>query len=564
MSDGPIEAQDSTLPPGTQLRLLYHHATRGAEYWNGVVVSNHEAPGPTGLAMRVRTHRTLRTCTNPARMFSEVELTLEELDSQIMPGWAVASSGAAISVPGRSPTVALPTSVATVPPDAHAPGDDSCSGTHLTVTQRALRASRRVEYLSGADRRRRDGQKSAAEAMQVALKRPRQGSPRHMLWLLTTGMVLGTTIVWDICSGPNKSMALAAEDSFEGVQALTVDSNPIFSADVTVRFEEWNPFGFMLAHYAVGDEVMLPYHYHFSPPCATFCVQTQGLHGRSAAQPAGAPDALPGAVFANNLVRAIVEFTRLARLIPGASPTVSVENPAGKLWDYIVSLGATWLVKHIVSYCRYGRRHRKSTHFMLSKCMSSFRGRVCVTASGSPLRGICGAVRFDSSGRLTHPGADGGASIKDALIPPLLCGDVLSSAMEYHHLARLTDPDSYNVALRADVERAEAQWLHWQASQRLGMQATGSASSSGPPQSPTASAPHDPQQLMASPLGATPAAAAASVEGGTSSVRSAVLSTKRRRTMTTCQACHQGCGPRLCGQRGLLVCQSCFDTQGSL
>ena len=75
---------------------------------------------------------------------------------------------------------------------------------------------------------------------------------------MTIGMTLGITMVWDICSGPNKSMApLAAEDSFEGVQAFTVDSNPMFSADVTARFEEWNPFGFMLAHYAVGDEVML-------------------------------------------------------------------------------------------------------------------------------------------------------------------------------------------------------------------------------------------------------------------------------------------------------------------
>ena len=72
--------------------------------------------------------------------------------------------------------------------------------------------------------------------------------------------------MWDICSGPNKSMALAAEDSFEGMQSFTLDSNPVFCADVTAQFEEWSPFGFMLAHYVVGTEVMLPYHFHLLLP----------------------------------------------------------------------------------------------------------------------------------------------------------------------------------------------------------------------------------------------------------------------------------------------------------
>ena len=564
MSNSSSDTQNSTLPPGTQLRLLYHHSTRGAEYWNGVVVSNHVAPGPADLAMRVRTHRTLRTCTNPSRMFSEVELTLEELDSQIMPGWAVASSGAASAVPGQSPSVLLPMPVAAVPTGARTAGVSDYPGVPPAVTQRALRASRREEYLSSADRRHRDSQKNAALAMQTALGRPRQGSLRHMLWLMTIGMSLGTTVVWDVCSGPNKSMALAAEDSFEGVRAFTIDSNPMFSADITARFEEWNPFGFMLAHYAVGDEVMLPYHYHFSPPCATFCVQTQGLHCRSAAQPAGSPDALPSTVAANTLVCAIVEFIRLAQLIPGASPTVSIENPAGKLWEYLLSLGATWLVKHVVSYFRYGRKQRKTTHFMLSRCMSSFHGKVCITASGSHFRGICGAVRPDSSGRLTHPGADGGASIKDALIPPLLCGDVLSSAMEFHHLARLKCPDSYNVVLRSDVEHAEAQWLHWQALQRTASQPPGPSDGSAAPQASSLVVPRGPQSSRASPVSIVSIPAAITPSGSVAPASSAVTGTKRPRTSATCQACYQSCGPRFCGQRSLLVCQSCFDAQGAL
>ena len=171
MSGHPGEALDGILPPGTQLRLLYHHSTRGAEYWNGVVFSNHVASKPTDVALRVRTHRTLKTCTNPAHMVSEVELTLEELDSQIMPGWALASSKAVAAGSGPSPCVPLPSSASAVPAGDRSAATVDHHAAHPVVTQCTLRASRREEYLSSADRRHRDSQKNAAVAMQAALGR---------------------------------------------------------------------------------------------------------------------------------------------------------------------------------------------------------------------------------------------------------------------------------------------------------------------------------------------------------------------------------------------------------
>ena len=549
MADDSGDGSDGELPPGTHCQLYYDHPRDGPGYWNAVVDSNAQPCAPGEVAMVVRTGAT-PLCTDIRRMRYHVELTLSDLDTQISPGWRLPRPGGAGAHAGDDPPE--PASRLTAHRSTFT-SDRSSAGAGASVdtvpSARQSRATRRQQYADGSARRRRVRQRHTAAAMQSALSRPRQGTPRHMLWLMSTTFMLGTPLLWDVCSGPHKSMALAAEDAVEGMQALTLDCNPLFCADVTMRFEDWDPFGFMLAHYTVGDQVMMPYHIHFSPPCATFCVQTQGLHGRQADQPGGHAQSAPVVFAANQLVLSFVQFMQAMAEIPGAATTYSIENPAGKLWEYLAAVGATGLIKHVVNYCRYGRKHKKTSHIMLSSGLKHFRGKTCITARQDPQCGICGAVRYDESGDLVHPGSDGGATIEDARMPVLLCGDIISAFMEYHHLARLSAPRQYLVVPRRFVEHAAAQWRGRQRQPVFGQQL--------PRRVPRGLNPNRPARSGVVPN-----------SGGAKPPRRDIVTStparKRRRGSHPCQRCQMVRGPRFLGLGGRLVCRSCADECGAV
>ena len=324
---------DGELPPGTHLQLLHDDPREGPGWWNAIVESHHPTRDQDGVAMVVRTGPD-RLCVDPHRMRFWVELTRDDLETQIFPGWRMPASPSRGAVANSRSRGAAPAPASGVRARrGETPARRSGATTAEPVSSRQSRAVRRQEYLNGTLRRHRERRRRVAEAVGAALARPRQGTPRHMLWLAARKVVAGTAILWDICSGPHKSMALAAEDAVEGMQAFTLDCDPVCCPDVTARFEDWDPFGFMLAYYTSGEDVVVPYHFHFSPPCSTFCVQTQGLHGRSRLQPGGDPLQLPGAAAANRLVAAIAEFARLVAELPGSTPTFSVGNPAGTLWE---------------------------------------------------------------------------------------------------------------------------------------------------------------------------------------------------------------------------------------
>ena len=135
--------------------------------------------------------------------------------------------------------------------------DDGSSGSA------AKRSRRRTTSKSTAAQRTAAGRSVAASrAARAAANVNSPAVPWHLLFLACTVVTLDHSIVWDLCSGPFKSMAMVATNDFHELHAFTLDVSAAFSPDVVADFASWNPFEFILAHYVVGDFALLPLHIH--------------------------------------------------------------------------------------------------------------------------------------------------------------------------------------------------------------------------------------------------------------------------------------------------------------
>ena len=503
MSDTRSDGREQTLSlhRHARLQILSDQPSTGVAWWNVTVIKH--TPGPTAhdtilqLGMGNKPFE-----TDPRRMVHTIALSRTDLDDTVQQrhlkqGWRSASPSIIIvdstTQDGRVAEPPAPSQQSTrrhtvddsVRRRAPGPGGASTPKRPRTSTNDGFqrpadanatspRQRRRNKYVDGASRREAKARRDAAKAATAARRVNSPAMPRHALFLATMKLVIGTTMIWDICSGPFKSIAMAAENMFADVHALTTDVNPIFSPDVVTPFERWDPLAYMLQHYRVGDYVIMPYHYHASPPCTTFCTQSQGIHGRTATEPNGRWGALPIAAQANLLVAAIVAFMKILQALPNVNLTFSFENPAGTFWDYLQMLQPEGLIKHNACYCRYGMTDRKSTHIILSENVRDFRAKTCITSRQHPQRGICGRAHADGGGAA----AAGGKTIQDAMIPPLLCGDILTAVMEHHYVSRRDSRQHYNIVHMQDLLKAQAAWHRWQRQHLPPHESAGPASSS--------------------------------------------------------------------------------------
>lgn len=500
-------AADAGLRDGDRVQVLYPVGAQDV-WWNAVVTGS-------GFQPRHHTDTALTVAVGHAptqtdNLRYQISLSATDLRTDLRRSWtqpceADARPAPAAPAPAPAPSARLP----------------------------PLPATRRSRYAGASARRqrRRDGHQAAA-ARAAAARSPAVAMRRHLLFLACTTVTVSHVILWDVCSGPFKSLASTAEDHYDNVHALTLDNNPLFSPDVLADWTTWDPFHFMMRNYMTAHGVLLPIHLHFSPPCTTYCVQTQGLHHRSPDHPFGLRPRLPEAQQANYLLACIALFVSVLAAVPGASFTVSFENPVGMFWHTLKACGVRAVTKHVVHYCRYGMARKKPTYIILSSALH-FRSRRCVARASNPRRGICGHLTQAT----THPGSDGAASIRDARIPMPLCADIMRSVLDYHMPRRHARRGIYNVSSVSDLQRARTIYMERRALIDF---------SQSPTSSPSPTPPSSPNTGSSLPPPTTPP---------TSFQRPAAK--RRVRARRTCDVCHQAAGQFVYGTGNIRECLSC-------
>ena len=461
---GPDTSEDDAPGGGmtaSQVRLLRAGARvqvwcaateqgRPAGWWNAIVRTSGVAMTPTAVAVIVDMGDRPHT-VDGGEMSQSVRISRRDVETVVMrAGWRTAATddAAPVVATGRGR-------------ERRRRGDvrRMDGGGSAAAAVGDARAHRLRTYEANAARRAASGRRARARAVMAANAVHQPAVRWHRQLLATRPIRPGMTMVWDVCSGPFKSMAMAAEIMFHGAHAFTLDWEGMFNPDQTARFEEWQPFQFMLDNYLVGDSVVMPWHFHFSPTCQTFCQQSQGLHRRTADEPWGRPDAPAVAWDGTRLVMAMAAFQRILTTMEGANPTFSWENPVGALQHLLRQTGAAaQLRQYKVDYCRYGSANRKPTHIFLSAAVAGFTPLVCHRAAQHPQRGACGRLARAADGTWVHDGDEGGKTIEDAVIPPLLCGDILRAVLGHHGVVQAGRRRTYNVVDARHVRAARTQW----------------------------------------------------------------------------------------------------------
>ena len=203
--------EDALYDVGDQCSLWADYSGWGPRWWNVFILA--------AVASRVDDDDMVRlaigsspTETDKTAMLQQTTVRVGDMDQCVRPGWTLPAD----ADPRGASTAHAPAS----PHNRQSPTADTTHGMHKAAPQTcrkskapasnvgAAQARRRTSYLSATQRRQSVAARAAARAAQSASQVILPAFRLHRIFLHTARVSIGTAIIWDLCSGPFKSMAM--------------------------------------------------------------------------------------------------------------------------------------------------------------------------------------------------------------------------------------------------------------------------------------------------------------------------------------------------------------------